>query len=104
MPSSAPRAATTTNETGSTPGPLTVDLATSGEPAVYAPNGDCVALCPHVEQGDATANAKLFAAAPEMLALLKECLEPLEPGEDCPLPADLYNKVCAVVNKVDKEA
>ncbi len=45
------------------------------------------------------ADAALCAAAPDMLEALLTCVEPTEPGADCPLPADLYNKVCAAIAK-----
>lgn len=47
------------------------------------------------------ANAALIAAAPDMLAALIACCEPTEPGEDCCLPTDLYNKVCAIIAKAE---
>jgi hypothetical protein len=36
-----------------------------------------------------------------MLAALLACVEPTEPGEDCPLPAELYNQVCAAIAKAE---
>jgi hypothetical protein len=55
-----------------------------------------------VEQ--AKANATLVAAAPDMLAALRACCEPTEPGQDCCLPADLYNMVCAAIAKARGKA
>lgn len=50
------------------------------------------------------ANARLIAAAPELLEALMACVEPADPGEDCPLPPALYNKVCAAIAKATGEA
>ncbi|MNY65246.1 hypothetical protein D3C86_2024910 [compost metagenome] len=50
------------------------------------------------------ANARLIAAAPELLEALLACVEPTEPGEDCPLPPGLYNKVCAAIAKATGSA
>ncbi len=46
---------------------------------------------------------QVFAAAPELLEALMACVEPAEPGEDCPLPPALYNKVCAAIAKATGE-
>lgn len=50
---------------------------------------------------DMTSDAQLIAAAPELLAALRKCVEPLEPGEGCGLPGDTYNIVCAAIAKAE---
>jgi hypothetical protein len=47
------------------------------------------------------ATSRLIAAAPDMLEALIACCEPVEPGQDCCLPADLYSKVCAAIAKAE---
>jgi hypothetical protein len=54
--------------------------------------------------GNAYCDARLISAAPTMLEALLECVEPLEPGEDCPLPPAIYNKVCAAIAKATGSA
>lgn len=49
-------------------------------------------------------NADLISASTDMLEALLACVEPTEPGEDCPLPAALYNKVCAAIAKAQGRA
>lgn len=43
--------------------------------------------------------ARKLAAHDDMLAALLACVEPSEPGEDCPLPAGIYNMVCEAIAK-----
>lgn len=52
---------------------------------------------PRRPAAEALANLRLCAAASLMLKALQACVEPLAPGEDCPLPADRYNQVCAAI-------
>ena len=53
---------------------------------------------------EAEANARLLAAAPELLEALLACVEPLEPGEACGLPVNVYNLACAAIAKAKGEA
>ncbi len=48
--------------------------------------------------------ARVIAAAPELLEALLKCVEPIEPGEDCTLNADTYNFICAAIAKATGEA
>lgn len=85
-----------------TPGPWTTD--DNGEVDTSAADltawdgvladGEVVAYC-H------PANASLITAAPDMLSALLACVEPTEPGEDCCLPPELYNQVCAAIAKAE---
>lgn len=46
---------------------------------------------------------KLAQEHADMLAALELCVEETAPGEDCPLPADRYNVVCAVIARARGE-
>ena len=68
-----------------TPGPWTISDNTNGEPRIYAPSGYCVALAVMPNNTNALdiresaqANARLIAAAPDLIAALAGALYQME--------------------------
>jgi hypothetical protein len=68
------------NKTQHTPGPWHIGRR-AGNPAIYAQDGAEVAQMLTVTNDDWRDNARLIAAAPDLLAALKECMT--EDGARC---------------------
>jgi len=59
-----------------TTGPWVVGESHTSEPAIREPHGECVAVaCQTPSRSETGANARLIAAAPELLAALRKVLQ-----------------------------
>lgn len=87
-----------------TPGPWTVSPLHTEE--VWAPAvvyGKRIATCQHWPQHDSEANARLIAAAPDLLDLLNEAMPYVEEGEtfNKPTRRDLSRRIRAAIQTVE---
>ena len=96
-----------------TPGPWKVyanEIAVGVRPVASEPSD--VALCSDMDTSrpdeETMANARLIAAAPDLLVLLEECKQAclfddddggIGVSEDAVIPADLFNRICAAIAK-----
>lgn len=78
-----------------TPGPWTV----GDTPAIVYDDNACEVAMATFNQESFEANARLIAAAPELLAALEFIVNDAEPGEDARLTANGYNRACAAIAK-----
>ena len=56
-----------------TPGPWAIGHSFTADIAIREPSGECVAVTCELCEGEAEANARLIASAPELLAALRDC-------------------------------
>jgi len=87
---------------GATKGPWHVNDKIRDELYVEYKGGFiCDMQCSDTEKQEAEvrANARLIAAAPELLAALQFIVNCAEPGEDAVLDVDGYNLACAAIAK-----
>ena len=74
----------------------------AGNPAIYSQDGAEIADVLHVTNGDWRGNARLIAAAPDLLAALKELLADKYLAD--PINADRMAKTRAAIAKAERGA
>jgi len=93
------------NQIKHTPGPWILGQSYTNDYAIREPEGECVAVTCSLLDGEDEANARLIAASPELLEVLKEAIQEEEDYEfGLRVFTKWLDKAKALIEKIEGEA